>query len=272
MHEGKAPYDGWDMMSGGNGYTVSHIAAASKWFWNWIPNSSIVLMQPEGTTVECPTCLNAGTFKLTAFDDKDVSPSSSKKMAIHIPIVPIETIYDENIMFSYWLSYRTGNDGKAAKGVSVHFSWFNLGGPFGASYGSHNYDAFGDTETTSDSFVEEGTCYHVAPSGYMKDRNMVAVWAVQPVVCVNSIDVGTSATITVSFLDPENAPASQVNVQETSLDCSTSGASTSFLELNANDFNMIHVRNTGADGVVIVEMCSDTAPSDLSSTAFLHDE
>jgi len=222
---------------------------------------------------EGQTCLNAGTFTLSAFDDKDVSPSSSKKMAIHVPIVPIENReYSYTTMYSYWLSYRTGNDGKAAKGVSVHFSWFKLGGDFGATYNSHNYDAFGDTETMSDSFVEEGTCYHVAPSGYMKDRNMLAVSAVQPIVCVNSIDVGTSATVTVSFLDPENAPASQVNVQETSLDCSTAGASTSLLELNANDFNMIHVRNTGADGVVFVEMCSDTAASDLSSTAFLHDE
>ena len=29
--EGSVPYDGFDMMSGGNGYEISDIAAASKW-------------------------------------------------------------------------------------------------------------------------------------------------------------------------------------------------------------------------------------------------
>jgi hypothetical protein len=29
--EGTVPYDGFDMMSGGNEYDISHIAAASKW-------------------------------------------------------------------------------------------------------------------------------------------------------------------------------------------------------------------------------------------------
>ena len=29
--EGTVPYDGFDMMSGGNGYDISDLAAASKW-------------------------------------------------------------------------------------------------------------------------------------------------------------------------------------------------------------------------------------------------
>ena len=31
MGEGTVPYDGFDMMSGGNGYDISHFPAASKW-------------------------------------------------------------------------------------------------------------------------------------------------------------------------------------------------------------------------------------------------
>jgi hypothetical protein len=40
-------YDGFDMMSGGNGYPISDFAAASKWFFNWITDDAVVLMQPE---------------------------------------------------------------------------------------------------------------------------------------------------------------------------------------------------------------------------------
>jgi hypothetical protein len=81
-------------------------------FWNWIPDSSIILMQPEGSTTECPSCSNSGSFKLYPFDDKDVKPSSSRKMGIHIPVVKAG-----NRLYSYWLSYRIGNDGDAAHGL-----------------------------------------------------------------------------------------------------------------------------------------------------------
>ena len=139
--EGTAPYDGFDMMSGGNGFTISDFAVASKWFFNWIPDEAIILMQPEGSTEECPSCLDSGQFTLKAFDDRDVVPSASNKMGIHIPIST-----NGNTLYSYWLTYRgAGNDGKAAEGLSVHLSWFNVGGIFGTSYDSMNYDAFGDT-------------------------------------------------------------------------------------------------------------------------------
>ena len=139
--EGTAPYDGFDMMSGGNGYTISDFAVASKWFFNWIPDESIIRMQPEGPTDECPSCLDSGQFTLKSFDDRDVAPSEANKMGIHIPIST-----NGNTLYSYWLTYRgSGVDGNASEGLSIHLSWFNVGGIFGASYDSMNYDAFGDT-------------------------------------------------------------------------------------------------------------------------------
>jgi hypothetical protein len=255
MTEGVAPYDGWDMMSGGNGVPNSqapHFAAASKWFFNWIPDSSIVHMQPEGSTAECPQCLSSGTFTLRPFNDKNLVPSASTKMGIHIPITNIG-----NTVYSYWFSYRgTGYNGAAANGLSVHLSWFNTGGIFGASYDSHNYDAFGDTfGTTSDSFVVDKTCYHVFPSAYMKDRDLAAVMQVQPVVCVDSIDVGNSITVTVQFIQQSTPPSPQVPFTESTLSCSSSGADQSF-EINPNQHNLIHVTNTGSDGIVDVTLCA----------------
>jgi len=71
-----APLDGFDMMSGGNGYAISDFSAGSKWLWNWIPDSLIAHMQPEGGTPECPSCLSGGTFFLKAFDNRSISPAT----------------------------------------------------------------------------------------------------------------------------------------------------------------------------------------------------
>ena len=125
----------------GSAYANSDFAAASKWFFNWIPDESIILIQPEGSTTECPSCSNSGTFILKAFDDRNTAPSQSNKMAIHIPIAR-----NQDTLYSYWLTYRgSGVGGTAAGGLSIHLSWFTLYGIFGASYDSMNYDAFGDT-------------------------------------------------------------------------------------------------------------------------------
>jgi hypothetical protein len=134
--------DGQDMMSGGNGYKISDIAAASKWFFNWIPDKSVVHMQPEGATSHCPHCISqVEDLVLYSFDDRNITPSASIKTAVHIPVTNVHST-----MYSYWLSYRGASDNKnAARGLSVHFSWFNLGGIFGASYDSTNYDAYGQT-------------------------------------------------------------------------------------------------------------------------------
>ena len=255
MTEGVAPYDGWDMMSGGNNVPndqAPHLAAASKWFFNWIPDSSIVHMQPEGSTVDCPQCVSSGTFTLRPFDDKTLIPSENIKMGIHIPITNIgDTVY------SYWLSYRgTGYNGAAANGLSVHLSWFNTGGIFGASYDSLNYDAFGDTfDSTSDSFILDNSCYYIFPSAYMKDRDYDAAMQVQPVVCVDSIDVGNSITVTVQFISESAPPAPPVSFTENTLSCSNSGADIS-LEINPNEYTFINVTNTGSDGIVNMTLCA----------------
>ena len=68
------PLDGFDMMSGGNGYDISDFGAGSKWFWGWIPDTLVAHMQPEGSSLDCPTCQSDGTFMLYAFDDKNISP------------------------------------------------------------------------------------------------------------------------------------------------------------------------------------------------------
>jgi len=173
-------------------------------------------------------------------------------MGIHIPIMAIG-----NTVYSYWLSYRgTGYDGAAAGGLSVHLSWYRLGGIFGATYDSQNYDAIGNTrDTTSDSFVTNNSCYYIFPGGFMKDKDYISSIQVQPVVCVNSIDVGNSITVTVDFIDADAPPSPQVSPVKTTLDCTVSGSFIA-LEADASDYNLIHVQNAGADGIVEMKMCA----------------
>jgi hypothetical protein len=173
-------------------------------------------------------------------------------MGIHIPIMAIG-----NTVYSYWLSYRgTGYDGAAAGGLSVHLSWYRLGGIFGATYDSQNYDAIGNTrDTTSDSFVTNNSCYYIFPGGFMKDKDYISSIQVQPVVCVNSIDVGNSITVTVDFIDADAPPSPQVSPVKTTLDCTVSGSFIT-LEADASDYNLIHVQNAGADGIVEMKMCA----------------
>jgi hypothetical protein len=209
-------------------------------------------MQPEGSTEDCPECVSSGTFTLRPFDDKNLAPSESIKMGIHIPITNIG-----NTVYSYWLSYRgAGYNGDAANGLSVHLSWFNTGGIFGASYDSLNYDAFGDTfSSTKDSFVVDNTCYYIFPSAYMKDRDLSAVIQVQPVVCVDSIDVGNSITVTVQFINESAPPAPQVLLTESTLACSKSGENLR-IDFVPNEYRLIHVTNTGSDGNVNMTLCA----------------
>jgi len=250
------------MMSGGNGYDVSDFSAGSKWLWNWITETSVVHMQPEGATPECPSCKSAGAFSLKPFDDKDVPPSPDTLMGIHIPISNTG-----GKLYSYWLSYRSGNPAK--KGLSIHLVKYSFRGPFAATYDSWNYDAFGDTNDLSDSFVVENTCYYVAPSGFMKDVDVTQVSKLHPVICVGAIDVGISVAVTVFFIDLQSPPPARPGTTETILDCNTI---TSVLELNANNHNLVRVQNTGADGSVVVKMCSGSSAADQSSSAFLSDE
>jgi len=203
--EGVVGYDGYDMMSLGNGYKISDFSLASKWFYGWVPDSSIIHMQPQGSDLNCPSCESEGKYTLYALDGNN----ASQRMGIHIPITR-----EGNTLYSYWLSYRSGNP--AVVGLSVHISWFsNIGsGKFGAEYDSLNYDAFGDTDTNADSFVASGTCYHIAPSIKMLQIDPLAAIATQPVVCVEKLSGGESITIKVSFV-ASNSPDKTKSVQKT---------------------------------------------------------
>jgi hypothetical protein len=262
-------YDGQDMMSGGNGYEVSHIAAASKWFFNWIPDESVVLMQPEGPTNYCPQCVSSvQDMVLYSFDDPTVTPSALVKMAVHIPITSVDST-----MSSYWLSYRGASDNKfAATGLSVHLSWFKLGGLFGALYDSLNYDVYGDTETSQDSFVTPGSCFVVSPSPLGMHIDVAAVTDVQPIVCVKSIsNVTKSITISVSFLDKNAPPPSKVVLQsDQQLSCSNNGANSGSisLDMTAGKPHILRYNSTGNEGNVTLSMCRSSASSPTARVFF----
>ncbi len=78
-------------MSGANSEPRSDFGVATKWYYNWVPDESIIAMQPEGGTSTCPSCLKSGTFTIKAFDPDDWwnSPTSRDKLGIHIPIMAV---------------------------------------------------------------------------------------------------------------------------------------------------------------------------------------
>lgn len=235
-------------------------------FLNWIPDSSIISIQPEGSTRECPSCYKEGTFTLRPFDDKTLSPTSDRKMAIHIPVVAVG-----NRLYSYWLSYQTGVDGLAQIGLSVHLAWFRVHKftHFGSQYDSLRFDAFGDTNSMEDSFVLENTCYHISPPGYLRDQAIAATDLVQPVVCVDSLDVGTSITVSVSFIEKQKPPLPLVKVDQIiELQCSADGATSGITSLDGLFYNLIHVQNTGNIGEVTISLCTSSG----EVKAYFYDE
>ena len=247
-------WDGFDMMSGGNGYEVSHFHPASKWFFDWIPDSSIIILQPEGATEQCPDCEDGGTYTIHTFDDSAALPQENQAMAIQIPIMS----EGSKTFFSYWLSYRTGVDGDASGGLSVHVGWFNLGGTFGANFDSLNYDAHGDTESVLDSFVLPGTCYIVEPPVKLLEVNPFFAKQVIPQVCVDSLNVGSDVTVNVTFLDPDliYEPSTRAVQPEQEFECSFDGSSFITYSMTANISSLIHITNTGSDGIVHMNVCS----------------
>jgi hypothetical protein len=205
-------------------------------------------------------------------DDKNVIPSSNNTMAVHIPISATTNIYGTKIAYSYWLSYRgVGVNGLAAGGLSVHFSWFALGEPYGASYDSMNYDAYGDTNTTLDSFVTPGTCYLVTPNGLMMDVDPASGFEIQPIVCVDSVNQGSNITISVSFLNPKSPPVSNVTLSsQRQLGCSADGASSGdvLLEMSSGNGHLIHVKGTGYSGKIDVSLCRSSSSSPNAKVYF----
>jgi hypothetical protein len=238
-------------MGGGNKYNVSDFNVSSKWFYNWVKDSEIVKMQPEGSTASCPTCLSEGTFTIKPFDMRDDSPKSSDALGIHIPIA---TVYDEyyksNFVYAYWISYRSGVDGDASHGVSIHLAWFELWGNYGAYYDSLIYDAFGNTDSKLDSFVIKDSCYHISPSGHMRDRDIIAAESVQPVVCVDDVNPGKDVTVTVSFLDIKTPPTPVVDVVYNPTITCASNAQSITTTIDNSKFNLFHFSSIGSNGII----------------------
>ena len=201
---------------------------------------------------------------LKPFDNSDIVPSKSNLMAVHIPVLGVG---DSNV-YSYWLSYRT-NYTDARNGLSMHLAKFNLGGMFGALFQSLNFDAIGDTSTTSDSFILNGTCYVIQPPGVLMDIDRTSVEQIQPVICVNDIDKGKSITISVSFLNKETP--TKAFIKQNALRCSkiTSNFGPKLLDMVSNNVHMLEYNGTGQDGSVTLSLCLATGSA--SVRAYFYD-
>lgn len=127
----------------------------------------------------------------------------------------------------------------------------------GVYYDSINYDAFGNSDDRSDSAVLVDTCYHIAPAPYLLDRDLISAHAVQPVVCVDSINEGSDITISVNFIEPNDQPVPKLDVVERTVTCSTSSATGETFVMDAKAHNLFHVDGMGKDGAVTVSLKSD---------------
>ena len=205
-----APFDGFEMMSGGNHYRQADFQAATKWSFGWIPDSAVVLMQPEGSSSMCRSCTSSvRRLVLKPFDDPSVTPSGSNQMAVNIPI--FGTASEAS---SYWLSYRgISADGDAAGGLTIHQGRFRVGGIFASEYSSLNFDVGGGTENDKyDAFVTPGNCYVITPPKRLLVVDFNAAQRIKPIACVDDLDPGKSITISVSFLDEDSPPSPTVSL------------------------------------------------------------
>jgi hypothetical protein len=252
----------------GNGGTAAHFTAASKFYFNWIPKDAITTLQPEGPSKACPSCVaSISKFVLYPFDRSDVIPSASTNVAIHIPVLGngIRSAY------SYWLSYRTGYR-ESRNGISMHVTRLNLGGLYGAQFDSLNFDAHGNTTTTADSFVLPGTCYLMQPPGLLMDIDPSSVEQVQPLVCVDSIDVGNSITVSVSFPTPTTVPTMTKFKSVGKLECSVGGNNfgNKTLDVSSDQVHLVEYVGSGVDGNVTFSLCQESGP-DASVAAYFYD-
>ncbi len=253
-------------MAGGNIYDIRDFNVASKWFYNWVEDSSIVKMQPEGQTIECPTCVRTGTFTIKAFDMRDNVPQPTDKLGIHIPITTtFDNTYGTDYVHSYWISYRAGGDGDAFNGASIHQVWWELYGSAGSYFYSMMYDTSGHTPSKQDSFLEVGSCYQISPSAYMKDRDSDSVEGVRPVICVEGVNEGVDITVTVSFLNKNSLPPAKTNyIEHPRIDCSSAYTQIS-QTIDSSKHNVLHVTASGSTSKLNIALNGD-------STAYFHDE
>lgn len=268
---GQVPFDGFEMMSGGNHYAQSDHQAATKWSFGWIPDSAVVLMQPEGSSGLCRSCKSSVTgLLLRPFDDPNVTPSQRNIMAVNIPIfgTPAEAS-------SYWLSYRgISADGDAAGGLTIHQGRFKVGGIFASEYSSVNFDVGGDTETKLDAFVTPGNCYVITPPKRLLDTDFSGAQRVKPIVCVDGVDPGKSITISVSFLNESSPPVTRVSLasRQRELQCSQSGSNTGLYEVDVSGgkAHILHHTGTGDQGKITTNLCMSSGTTS-SATAYFYD-
>ena len=206
----------------------------------------------EGSNSNCPSCDKSGSYTLYPMD------GDSKKNRLLGINIPITASADEHT-YSYWLQYRGFNDAKI--GLSVHLGWLDKFDDFlfHAGWNQLNYDAHGDTDILEDSFVLPGTCYHVSPNVRILDVDPLDAMRIQPVVCVDSLEEEKKIEISVDFHDLDT-PEEGDEVYE----C---GSNTKNMNLAPGESKLIHVRNTGANGVVSVELC----PSSGDAKAYFYD-
>jgi hypothetical protein len=190
---------------------------------------------------------------LKPFDRADIIPSESNLMAVQIPVLGTGS----SSTYTYWLSYRS-NYTDSRDGLSMHLVRFNLGGMFGATVDSLNFDAVGTTNTTKDSFVRSGTCYVMQPPAVLLDIDPASAEKVQPVVCVNDLVKGESITISVSFLD-SNVPKVAFETMNP-LICKKDGNSYSevTLDLTKSKVQLFEVLGSGIDGNITFSICQET--------------
>ena len=222
-------------------------------------------MQPEGPTAVCPYCIKSiSNIVLKPFDNSDIVPSTSNLMAVHIPVLGL----GDSSVYSYWLSYRT-NYTDARNGLSMQLAKFNLGGMFGALFESLNFDVIGETSTTSDSFLLNGTCYVIQPPGVLMDIDRTSVEQVQPVICVNDIDKGKSITISVSFLNKDTSTIAFK--KQNALRCSkaTSDFGPKSLDMTSSKVHLLEYNGTGQDGNITFSLC--VATGSASARAYFYD-
>jgi hypothetical protein len=225
-------------------------------------------MQPEGSNIVCPSCLaSISRFVLKPFDQKDIAPSSTNIMGIHIPVLGVGT----TSAYSYWLSYRS-NFTESRVGLSIHVSRFNFGGLFGTQFDSLNFDASGNSTTTKDSFVLPNSCYVVQPPGLLMDIDSASAEQVKPVVCVDDIDIGKSITVSVSFLSKAAVPP-PIEVNDLGkLECSVGGSifGDQSFDLSDGQVRLIKYIGSGVDGNITFSFCQNAGP-EVKVRAFFYD-
>ena len=231
----------------------AHFTAASKYFFNWISKDAIITMHPDGPTASCSSCVKSLTKAvLKPFDRADIVPSETNLMGVQIPVIGIG-----KSTYAYWLSYRS-NYTESRDGLSMHLIRLNLGGKFGATLDSLNFDAVGTTSATSDSFILKGTCYVIQPHGALLDIDPASVEKIQPVVCVNDVVKGESITVSVSFLDYDTPKISFE--KKDPLICKKGGIDfgETTIDVTKNKVQLLEFLGSGLDGNITFSICQET--------------